>query len=186
MTDDQTIIQLYWERNEEALVETAEKYGSFCRSIAENILHNSEDAKECVNDTYLKTWNSIPSNRPRIFPAFLGRIVRNLAFDRYDHLTASKRGGGQIDVELDELEECIPDASTEPGRDESDLSEAINDFVGSLPERNRIVFVMRYWYTDSIPDIALELHMTESNVSAVLSRLRNRLRTLLTERGFRP
>ena len=87
---------------------------------------------------------------------------------------------------LDELEECIPDASTEPGRDESDLSEAINDFVGSLPERNRIVFVMRYWYTDSIADIASELHMTESNVAVILSRLRNRLRTHLTERGFRP
>ncbi|MBP0977630.1 MAG: sigma-70 family RNA polymerase sigma factor [Oscillospiraceae bacterium] len=184
--DDKIIIQHYWDRNEIALTETAEKYDSFCRSIAENILHNREDAKECVNDTYLKTWNSLPPNRPRIFPAFLGRIVRNLAFDRYDHLTASKRGGGQIDVVLDELEECIPDASTEPGRDESDLSEAINDFVGSLPERNRIVFVMRYWYTDSIADIASELHMTESNVAVILSRLRNRLRTHLTERGFRP
>ncbi|MBP0961798.1 MAG: sigma-70 family RNA polymerase sigma factor, partial [Oscillospiraceae bacterium] len=93
---------------------------------------------------------------------------------------------GQIDVVLDELEECIPDASAGPGRDESELSEAINDFVGSLPERNRMVFVMRYWYTDSIADIALELRMTESNVSAILSRLRNRLRTHLTERGFKP
>ena len=112
--DDKIIIQHYWDRNEIALTETADKYGSFCRSIAENILHNREDAKECVNDTYLKTWNSLPPNRPRIFPAFLGRIVRNLAFDRYDQMTASKRGGGQIDVVLDELEECIPDASAGP------------------------------------------------------------------------
>ena len=186
MTDDQTIIQLYWERNEEALVETAEKYGSFCRSIAENILHNSEDAKECVNDTYLKTWNSIPSNRPRIFPAFLGRIVRNLSFNRYKYSHTEKRGGGQIAVVLDELSECIPDKDASVAFDGNELAEVMNDFVASLSERNRNVFVMRYWYTESVGKIALELHMSENNVSVILARLKTKLRAHLAERGLKP
>ena len=186
MTDDQTIIRHYWERNEEALAETAEKYGSFCSSIAENILNDREDAKECVNDTYLKTWNSIPSNRPRIFPAFLGRIVRNLSFNRYNYLRTAKRGGGQISVVLDELSECIPDRSASADLSDNELTEAINDFIASLSVRNRNIFVMRYWYTDSVGKIASELHLSENNVSVILARLKTKLRTHLAERGIKP
>ena len=186
MTDDQTIIQLYWDRNEEALAETAEKYGSFCSSIAENILHDMEDVKECVNDTYLKTWNSIPSNRPRIFPAFLGKIVRNLSFNRYKYSRTAKRGGGQISVVLDELAECIPDKDAIIDFEGNELAEAMNDFVASLSERDRNVFVMRYWYTDSIGKIASELHLSENNVSVILARLKTKLRAHLAERGLKP
>ena len=107
--DDNTIIQHYWDRDERALTETAEKYGTYCCSIAENILSDREDAKECVNDTYLRAWNTIPPQRPKVLPAFIGRIVRNIAFDLYRKMNASKRGGGQVPLVLDELEECIPD-----------------------------------------------------------------------------
>ena len=185
MTDDQTIIQHYWDRNEKALAETAEKYGPFCSSIAENILKDREDAEECVNDTYLTTWNSIPSNRPRIFPAFIGRIVRNLAFNRYNYSHTAKRGGGQISVVLDELAECIPDESAAVEMSDNELSEAINDYVASLSVRNRNVFVMRYWYTDSIEKIASELHLSENNVYVILARLKTKLRAHLAERGIK-
>ena len=111
--DDKTIIQHYWDRDETALTETDEKYGRFCSSIADNILKNREDTKECLNDTYLKTWNTIPTQRPEIFAAFLGKIVRNLAVDRYRMSGSEKRGGGQTEAVLEELDECLPDRSAE-------------------------------------------------------------------------
>ena len=186
MVDDNTIIQHYWDRDECAVSETADKYGSFCTSIAENILENREDAKECVNDTYLKTWNTIPPQRPRVLPAFIGRIVRNLAFDRYSSRNAARRGGGQTGILLDELEECIPDRTADVECDEKELARVINEFAGTLSERNRNIFVLRYWYSESVKDIALSQKMTENSVSAVLNRVRRRLRRYLTERGFEP
>lgn len=182
--DDKTIIQHYWDREERALSETAEKYGRFCSSIADNILKNREDTKECVNDTYLKTWNTIPPQRPEIFPAFLGRIVRNLAFDRYRMSGSEKRGGGQTETVLEELDECVPDKSAEIECEVSELSIALDEFLETLPEKKRKILVLRYWYTESVQDIAVELHMSESNVSATLNRLRKKLRSYLTERGL--
>ena len=184
--DDKTIIQHYWDRNECAISETDEKYGAFCCSIAENILENKEDAKECVNDTYLKTWNSLPPHWPKIFPAFIGRIVRNLAFNRYNSERTLKRGGGQISIALDELDECIPDKCSDFVCDESELSEVIDSFLDTLSKKNRQIFVLRYWYTENISYISRIMNMTENNVSVVLNRLRKKLHKYLSERGFKP
>ncbi len=182
--DDKIIIQHYWERDERAIDETAEKYGGFCSAIAEGILNNREDAAECVNDTYLKTWNSIPPQKPKVFPAFIGKIVRNLSFNRYMMNKALKRGGGQIELVLDELEESIPDNSSDIESNEAELKEAIESFVSTLSERNRKIFIRRYWLTEDVRYIAQKMNMSENSVSAVLKRIRKKLQKYLTERGF--
>ena len=183
--DDNKIVQLYFDRDERAIKETASKYGSYCTSIARNILGNREDAEECVNDTYLNTWNSIPPHRPKLLSAFLGKIVRNLAFNRYKHNTAEKRGGGELPLVLDELAECVS------GQDDvshaylvKELVSAINGFLGTLPEDKRSMFVCRYWYTQSIAQIAKRYGMESSAVAVTLSRLRTKLRNYLMERGY--
>ena len=184
--DDKTIIRHYWDRNEIALKETDEKYGPFCTSIAMNILNDREDSKECVNDTYLRTWNAIPPARPAVFPAFIGRITRNLAFDRYNSRKAAKRGGGEMNAVLEELEESLPDRTVNVESDEKELAETLNEFLTSLPDKNRDIFVLRYWHAESVANIANIFDMTENSVSALLSRLRNKLHKHLTERGFEP
>lgn len=183
--DDNQIVQMYWDRDEKAILATSEKYGSYCLSIARNILGNHEDAEECVNDTYLNTWNSIPSNRPKMLSTYLGKIVRNLSFNLYKKKKAEKRGSGQITLVLDELSELIADSGTP--EDELDcklLSDAINSFLADLPAEKRKLFVCRYWYADSVKDIAKRFEMTENNVSVALSRLRISLHNYLLESGF--
>ena len=183
--DDKTIVQMYWDRDEKAISATSEKYGSYCFSIAENILANYEDAEECVNDTWLGTWNSIPANRPSVLSAYLGKIVRNLSFNLYKKNKAEKRGSGQLLLVLDELSELIADSSRpEEEWDGKLLSGAINSFLAELPAEKRKLFVCRYWYADSVKDIAKRFGMTENNVSVTLSRMRNRLHNYLTESGF--
>ena len=183
--DDAKIVQLYFDRNEQAIPATADKYGNYCTSIAENILGNHEDAEECVNDTYLNTWNAIPPHRPKMLSTFLGKIVRNLAFNRYKHNTADKRGGGEISAVLDELAGCISgNEDTEQAYVYKELVAAINDFLGTLPTEKRNIFVCRYWYTDSISDIAARYNMTYAAVSMELNRLRTKLHNYLTERGY--
>ncbi|MCR4727726.1 MAG: sigma-70 family RNA polymerase sigma factor [Lachnospiraceae bacterium] len=184
MNDDQ-IVRMYWDRDEKAISVTSEKYGSYCLHIAGNILGNHEDAEECVNDTYLNTWNSIPTNRPEMLSTYLGKIVRNLSFNLYKKNRAEKRGAGQIGLVLDELAELIAD-SNRP-EDELDcklLSESVNRFLETLPAEKRKLFVCRYWYADSVKDIAKRFEMTENNVSVALSRLRTGLHNYLLERGF--
>jgi len=183
--DDKKIIQLYWDRDERAISETDSKYGAFCSSIAENILDNKEDSKECVNDTYLKTWNALPPQWPKVFPAFIGRIVRNLAINRYNSERTAGRGGGQTAVALEELEECISDRSAEISVEESELSEAIDSFLGTLSRKNRQIFVLRYWYTESVSYISEVMNMTENSVSVALNRMRKKLLNYLSERGFK-
>lgn len=164
--DDSTIVQMYWDRNEKAIPATSEKYGSYCLSIARNILGNHEDAEECVNDTYLNTWNSIPTNRPKMLSTYLGKIVRNLSFNLYRKNRAEKRGAGQIAEVLDELSELIADPNgPEEAWDCKYLRETINTFLSELPAEKRRIFVSRYWYADSVKDIAKRSGMTESNVS---------------------
>lgn len=183
--DDEKIVQLYFDRNEKAIEETANKYGQYCTSIAINILGNHEDAEECVNDTYLQTWNSIPPHRPTALSTFLGKIVRNLSFNRYKHNTADKRGGGEIPLVLEELAECVSDhddVTNEYARKE--LVSAINDFLDTLSETKRNVFVCRYWYTDSIADIAKRYDMNRAAVSMMLGRTRTQLHNYLTKQGY--
>jgi len=182
--NDKMIIQLYLDRNERAVAETDEKYGSYCHSIANNILDNREDAHECVNDTYLRTWNSIPPNIPEKLSAYLAKIVRNLAFNRYRMSHASRRGGGQTALVLEELEEMISDVDAETEFNRREIAKVINSFVLSLPEKQRSIFLCRYWYADSISQISSDFKMTENNVSVTLSRLRNKLRKYLNERGI--
>lgn len=183
--EDMDIIQLFFERDEKAIKETSEKYGNYCSSIARNILKNQEDVEECVNDTYLKAWNVIPPNRPKILKAFLGRITRNIAFNLYKKMNADKRGNGQIDLILDELVECVSNKSDPYQMFERDeLLICINSFLEKLPKEKRIMFVRRYWYSDSVADIAKRCGISENSVSVNLNRLRKRLHNYLIERGF--
>ncbi|MBQ6016911.1 MAG: sigma-70 family RNA polymerase sigma factor [Clostridiales bacterium] len=182
---DENIIRLYWERDEEAITATSRKYGNYCFSIANNILYNNEDSEECVNDTYERIWNTIPPQRPSVFSAFIGRIVRNIALDRYRKNVAEKRGGNQIPIILDELGEI---ASDSPDPEEEcirlELAKAINDFLFDLPIDKRVMIVRRYWYADDIRSIAMRLGTSENNVSVSIRRIRVKLRDFLSARGF--
>lgn len=180
--NDEEMIGLYWKRAENAVSATAEKYGNYCRSIAFRILHNTEDAEECVNDTYLIAWNSIPPHRPEKLSAFLGKITRNLALNRYKEYNTKKRGAGQVELALSELEECIPSKNNvEQEIEDQFLSAAIEKFLYSQPEQKRILFVRRYWYLRSIQELADEYGMSESKVKSLLFRMRLKLRRCLTK-----
>ena len=183
--DDRKIIQLYWDRDERAIAVTADKYGNYCTTIAKNILGNKEDAEECVNDTYLKTWDSIPPHRPELLSAFLGKITRNLSFNRYKRNTAEKRGGGELSLVLEELSELVSGKDdVEHEINAKEIIGAINAFLDTLSPEKRKIFVSRYWYTDSVSDIAAEYGMKESAVSMTLNRIRQKLHGYLSERGF--
>lgn len=183
--EDSNIIKLYWDRDEIAITETSKKYGTYCQSIARNIIGNSEDAKECVNDTYLGAWNSIPPHRPIMLSTFLGKITRNLSFNRYKKNTAGKRGGNQIELVLDELEDMVSNSSSpEDEWHRKELLDAINAFLSSLSADKRKIFVYRYWYAERISDISKCFGVSENNVSVTLNRLRHKLHIYLVERGF--
>ena len=182
--EDDKIVELYWDRDEAAITATSDKYGVYCLSISQNILGNREDAQECVNDTYLKAWNTIPPHRPAMLSTFLGKITRNLSFDRYKANRRDKRGGSQTALVLDELGEIIADKRSDDEFDRKELLESINAFLSSLPPDKRKMFVCRYWYAYSIPEIAKRFGMTENNVSVSLNRTRQKLRNYLKERGF--
>lgn len=185
--EDNRIVQLYWDRDQEAIPATSEKYGNYCGAIAWNILGNREDAEECVNDTWLRAWNSMPPHRPSLLSTFLGKITRNLAFDRFSFLRAEKRGGGELPSVLEELGECVSNTDDlEQTVDERELARAINDFLAALPTAKRNVFIRRYWYTEPISAIGRRYGMGDGAVSMTLSRLRQKLRIHLMERGFEP
>ncbi len=183
--NDQQIVDLYWNRDPEAIQETSKKYGAYCFSIANNILHNQEDAEECVNDTWLKTWNAIPPQRPAIFQMFLAKITRNISFDYFLARSAQKRGGGEIHLVLDELAECIPSYSDVASEYEcKELGQVIRNYVNSLPIRDRNIFLRRYFFTDSVADIALRYGLSENNVMVILSRIRKKLKYYLQKEGL--
>ena len=183
--DDASIVKLFWDRSEQALTAIAQQYGRFCTSIAKNILGSDEDAEECVNDAYLAVWNSIPPKKPPVLAPYVGRITRNLAVNRYKKNRADKRGGGEMPLVLDELSEVI--AGTESADSEllrNEMLSAVSAFVAELPPEKRKIFLCRYWYADSIKDIAHRLNMTENNVSVTLNRLKKQLRDKLSEGGL--
>ena len=183
--EDREIVNLYWERNSNAIKETASKYGGYCKAIAKNILGNNEDAEECVNDTYLNTWNSIPPNRPNVLPTYLGKITRNLSFDRFRQRHADKRGGGEIELVLDELGECVSGAdSVEQKVEKKELIRAINSFLDTLSQEKCNIFLCRYWYAIPVSEIATRFGMSEGNVSVTLTRIRIKLKNYLKERGY--
>ncbi len=183
--EDSAIVQLYWDRDQRAISETADKYGNYCTSIARNILDNAEDAEECVNDAYMNAWNSIPPHKPDILSAYLAKLTRNVCFNRYKYNHAQKRGGSEVSAVLEELSELISgDESVEQQIESDELSQAIDSFLDTLPRKKRMMFVRRYWYSDSVSEIARQLGMKENAVSMTLSRTRLKLQQYLTERGF--
>ena len=182
--EDARIIELYFERDENAIKETETKYGGYCHHIAYNILHSELDAEECVNDTCLRAWNAIPPQRPTKLSVFLGKITRNLALSRYRYDHAQKREHS-LDVALDELAEVLPDPESEASEEgDGGLGDALNRFMETLPRETRIVFVRRYWYMCRISDIAASLGMSESRVKVTLHRTREKLRAYLKKEGI--
>lgn len=183
--DDKQIVQLFWSRNEQAIPATALKYGNYCTAIATNILTDRQDVEECINDTYLNAWNSMPPHKPNILSTFLGKITRNLAINRYRQNHAAKRGGSEFPLVLDELAECVSGTdNVEQTVEGRELTETIDAFLTTLPASKRNLFICRYWYFDSISSIASRFGITENNVSVTLNRLRLKLRHYLSERGF--
>ena len=183
--EDSKIIALYNERDESAIAETEAKYGAYCFSIAANILHSLPDSEECVNDTWLRAWNAIPPEKPNSLRAFLGRITRNLAYDRYRYQTSEQRGGSSTTLALEELSECIPArTSVEEQVELRALGESIDRFLSALSKRDRNVFLCRYYYSYSTADIAKQFGMRENYLRNLLSRLRGRLKKYLEKEDF--
>ena len=177
--DDNEIIELFWQRSENALTECGQKYGGYCRIVARNIMGNDGDADECVNDTWLRAWNAIPPAKPSKLKAFLAKITRNLALDRYEAAHSEKRGGGNIEIALDELADIpAPEAETE------EITEAINEFLRSEPPENADIFVKRYWELQSIKEIADEYGYSENKITSMLFRMRKRLKQNLESEGL--
>lgn len=182
---DEKIIELFFERNDRAVNEIQMKYGKLCFTVAMNILGDREDAEECVNDTYLGAWNSIPPNRPNALSAYLIKITRNLSLKKLRFERTEKRGGGEGNFSFDELSECIPDGSdVSKSIEASELSKHISDFLRKIPETDRRIFVLRYFYCDSIEEISKRFGFGESKVKMKLSRTRKKLSAYLTERGL--
>ena len=175
--EDERIIDLYFARNESAIAETANEYGGYCRSIAMNILQNLQDSEECVNDTYISAWNTIPPKKPNRLKTYLGKIVRNHALKKLEKRGALKRGGSTTAAALEELGECIP--TTENAFEENEISELLNTFLNSLSTDARNVFVLRYWYMYSGKEIAKHLKTTENKINVSLFRTRQKLKSFL-------
>ncbi len=183
--EDFEIVEMYWERNEDAIYHTDQKYNRYCNSIAYNILFNAEDSKDCVNETWLRAWETIPPQRPNNLAAYLGKITRNLAINLYEKLTAMKRGGKQLDVALDELSEVIGEESNiDRHVSQVVLTDCINRFLRTLDSDTRKLFVRRYWYLDSVRDVAGKFGLSESNVKVTLMRTREKLREFLIKEGY--
>lgn len=183
--EDSRIVALYFERNEDAITETDRKYGGYCRAIAMNILSDHGDAEECVNDTWLQTWNAIPPHRPTVLSAFLETITRRLSLDRWRKNTRKKRGGGQVPLALEELSQCVPaSAGPEEAVQLAELTHTLEDFLKRLSSRDRDLFLCRYWYLASIREIAQAFRLPESRVKVILFRTRNKLKIYLEQEGF--
>ena len=183
--DDKRIIDLYWERSERAITETSSKYGNYCYTIAYNILYNREDSEESVNDTYLAAWNAMPPKRPDILSAFLGKITRYISIDRWKNRTALKRGGGEVPLVLEELEQCISSKrSVEEEYLQKELLKCINQFLANLPQTERKIFMYRYWNMDSIEKISKRYGYSSSKVTSMLYRIRGKLYKFLEKEGF--
>ena len=182
--DDNLIIDLFWKRSETAIAQAALKYGKYCKSIAYNILYNNEDVEECINDTYMKAWNSIPPKKPNSLGAYLAKITRNLSLNKYKQKNASKRNQNETELIFNELEDCIPTANTTESECEMNLlTEQINAFLKTLKDENQIIFVRRYWYSDSISSISERLKISESKVKSILFRCREKLKKYLEKEG---
>ena len=178
--EDEQIVALYFRRSEQAIQETDRKYGHYCFQIANGILSSPEDGEECVSDTYMTAWRSIPPNRPIRLAPFLGKITRHLALDRWRKRFSQKRGGGEVALALEELEDCLPGKDTpEEALHRKEFREGLNRFLETLPERERAFFVSRYWYLRSVGEIAEKTGLSPGSVKTQLCRTRKKLRFFL-------
>ena len=183
--NDREIVELYWQRSERAISETAKKYGQYCRIVAYNILGDSQDSEECVNDTWLAAWNSMPNNRPNRLNPYLAKITRNFALQKIVYRTAKKRGGGEAELALEELDDCVPSGSCiEKELEEKELSEAINRFVDRLPDEEQLAFIGRYWFLASEREIARKQGCSRSKINATLKHTREKLKNYLLQEGL--
>lgn len=182
--EDSKIIELYWERSEDAVKETQSKYNSYLKAIAMNVLHNKEDCEECLNDTYLTAWSKIPPEKPRSLSAYLGKITKCISINLY-HKNKAKKRYSELTVLLSELEECIPDLpdKTPPSTD-SDITIAINTWLRSLDTEKRVLFVRRYWLNQSLNSLAKEFGMSQSKLASMMLRLRSSLREFLRKENI--
>ena len=181
--EDREIIALYWQRLEQAIEETAKKYGAYCCTIAMGILQSREDAEECLSDTWLGAWNTIPPQRPASLRLFLARITRNAALDRYAYRTAQKRGDG-LAAALEELGECVSGSTLEADFDLQLLGDAISAYLRSAKPLQRQVFLRRYWYGDTLEEIGRRFALGQGAVKSMLHRTRRGLREYLIQEGF--
>ena len=182
--EDQGIVALFFDRSEQAIVEMDKKYGSYCYTIAYNILASREDSEESVSDTYFSAWNTIPPRKPTLLQAFLGKIARHISIDRWRKQSAQKRGGQEMILALEELGECVEAGSLETEISQRELTRILNSFLVSLPETERNVFLCRYWYMDTIGTIAQITGFSQSKVTSMLHRTRGKLRKKLGEEGY--
>lgn len=182
--DDREIIQLYFARNETALKETSKKYNNYCTQIANNILSNVEDAEECVNDTFLGAWKAIPPKSPEKLSSFLGRITRNIALNKYDYYKAQKRSKA-FETILDELNDCLSSSDNVESQYEGEqIADSISEFLHNIHEDHRNIFLRRYWYSDSVIDIATRFSISESKTKSILFRTRKKLQIYLKKEGY--
>lgn len=182
---DRDIVALYWKRSEEAITQTQRKYGSYCLSIARNILPILEDAQECVNDTYLAAWDAMPPHKPRILSTFLGKLTRRISIDRWRRLSAQKRGGDTVTLALEELGECIAsDSDPQKQVEAKELGQIITRFLQKQDDLERVVFVRRYYGLRKVEEIAKEFGLSESNAKTMLFRTRQKLREFLAKEGY--
>ncbi len=183
--DDNEIVELFFARDEAAIEAVHRRYGSYCTAIAQNILGDEGAAEECVNDAWLRCWDAIPPQRPRSLKAFAGKIVRNLALSALRSETAQKKGGGQAALALEELSEVVSGGDTpEAALDRQALLAALDGFLANLPEQPRSLFLRRYWYLDSVKQLAVRFGMSQTKVTTTLHRLRQKLRVHLQQEGF--
>ena len=182
--EDEKIIELYWNRNENAISETSKKYGNYLYKIAFNILSDNEDSEESVNDTYMNAWNEIPPTRPNILSAFLGKITRYISLNKYRAKKANKRGGEEIDVAFEEIEECVPTKNDIYDEIETkELAKTISDYLKQLPKTERKVFICRYYYLDSLSDISENFGFSQSKIASMLHRTRKKILSHLEKEG---
>lgn len=183
--EDTQIVDLFFARNEQAIDETAHKYGKYLFSIADHILSSNRDSEEAVNDTYLGAWKSIPPHRPDRLSTYLGKITRRCSLEKWKAMHAQKRGGGEVPLALEELSECIPAGETpEQAMELKELTQLLNTFIRTLAETEQRVFICRYWYLMSVKAISRNFGFTESKVKSMLSRTRGKLKTYLEREGI--
>lgn len=184
MLEDEKIIDLFWNRSENAVSQTKEKYGGYLLTISYNILHDKQDSEECENDTYLHTWNSIPNLHPQNLKAYLAKTIRNISISRFRYNHAKKRSGTVIISPYDELAECIPASTNSDSASNEVLNQILNNFLAALSEEQRIIFMKRYWYFFSIEEISEQMKKSSKSITNTLYWVRKKLKKTLAEEYY--